>query len=328
LIIEPNTPLSEQEQLFEDASRWFFRLRADDVDTAEQEAFIDWLTANAEHAVAWDAVQNLFAELEAPAKQMRKLHPAETSVTCKTIKQPAKRRFYQSSAIVSLCLIVAIVITQTNLWQDWRADYHTASGEQRTVQLADGSHIQLNTDTALRVKFQDNERHIELLRGEAFFQVEHAPQRPFWVAAGDTLARVTGTGFSVNRSTTQVKISVAQGRVETSRRQHTDQVITLKPGQSAAYTNDQPAQIQNIDIQRQLAWQHGQLIFVQTPLAEVVAELNRYRAGRIIITDTHLQSRPITAVFNVDHLEDAIQALEKTLNLRVRRLSDYLLLLG
>lgn len=298
------------------------------MDSAEQDAFVTWLTANAEHATAWDTVQNLFAELEAPAKQIRKFQPAETSVTSTTTKQSAKRRFNQSSAIVSLCLIVTLVLTQTNLWQDWCADYHTAPGEQRTVQLADGSNIQLNTDTALRVKFLDNERHIELLRGEAFFKVKHAPQRPFWVAAGDTRARVTGTGFSVNHSTDQVTISVAQGRVETSRRQHADQVTTLKPGQSAAYTDNQPAQVREVDMKRQLAWQNGQLIFVQTPLAEVVAELNRYRAGLIIITDTHLQSRPITAVFNVDHLEDAIQALEKTLNIRAQRLTDYVLLLG
>jgi transmembrane sensor len=298
------------------------------VDNAEQEAFVTWLTTNAEHAAAWDAVQNLFFELEAPAKQIRSLQSAETSVASPTTQQPANRRFNQSSVVAALCLLFALVLTQTNLWQDWRADYHTAPGEQRTVHLADGSHIQLNTDTALRVKFQDNERHIELLRGEAFFQVEHAPQRPFWVAAGDTLARVTGTGFSVNHSTDQVTISVAQGRVETSRRQHADQVTMLTPGQSAAYTDNQPAQVREVDIKRQLAWQNGLLIFVQTPMAEVVAELNRYRAGRIIITDANLQSRPITAVFNVDHLEDAIQALENTLNIRARRLTDYVLLLG
>ncbi|MDD1619968.1 MAG: FecR family protein [Methylococcaceae bacterium] len=318
--------------MFSAASAWFFRLRADDVVSDEHDAFVAWLASNPAHAEAWDEVQKLFAELDSPAKRIRqqqRLAAAHSSPAKITEAVPKPRRlFYPTSAAALACVALALMFIQPAWLQNLHSDYHTAIGEQRRIELADGSTVLLNTDSAIAVDLQADQRRVQLLRGEAFFQVAHASQRPFRVVAGDTQARVTGTAFSVNRDNSEVTVTVSEGRVETSRPENPDPVIALTPGQSAVYADQQPAVVQAVDTNRSLAWRQGQMVFVQAPLAEVVEQINRYRPGRLIITDPQLENRPITAVFSVNHLDDAVTALERTLGIQARRLTDYLVLLG
>jgi len=235
---------------------------------------------------------------------------------------------------VAACAGLIAVLPQSTLLQNLQSDYHTATGEQRLVTLTDGSRLLLNTDSAVGIEMTAAERRVTLLRGEAFFEVARAPQRPFWVVAGDARARVTGTAFSVGRRsenvavTVTVTVTVAEGRVETSTESHPEQITPLTPGESAHYRGARLSAKQTADIPRELAWRQGQMVFVQAPLTEVVAQINRYRPGRLIVTDRQLENRPITAVFNIDKLDDAVSALEQTFGIRARRIADYWVLLG
>ncbi|QSB03746.1 FecR family protein [Methylomonas sp. EFPC1] len=320
---------SASDRIFTEANAWFFRLRADDVGTAEREQFAAWLAASPLHAEAWDTVQALFADLEAPAKAVRRQAEAPLAAnSATTTKRPRRRRTASIAAAVAACVGLIAVLLQPALVQNLQSDYHTATGEQRLVTLTDGSRLLLNTDSAVDIEMTAAQRRVTLLRGEAFFEVTRAPQRPFWVVAGDARARVTGTAFSVGRRSEDVAVTVAEGRVETSTESHPEQITPLTPGESAHYRGARLSAKQTADVPRELAWRQGQMVFVQAPLAEVVAQINRYRPGRLIITDRQLENRPITAVFNIGKLDDAVSALEQTFGIRARRIADYWVLLG
>ncbi|WP_019866470.1 FecR family protein [Methylovulum miyakonense] len=311
------------DSIFTEATTWFFRLAADDTTLAECEAFDHWLTGDPQHAEAWQAVQQLYAALESPAKAIRQ---QGLPVSAKKTKWQ-HFSFARAASVLMVC-VVLVVYWQPDVLQNLQSDYHTATGEQRQIVLADGSKILLNTDSAVTVDIENTVRKVQLLRGEAFFEVAHAPERPFWVKAGVARARVTGTAFSVGRDEGAVTIAVVHGRVETSTEGNPGRITPLTANESARYQDQLLANVQHIDVQKSLAWRQGQLVFVQATLAEVVAQINRYRPGRLLITDGQLKNRPITAVFSVKHLDEAINALEQTLGVRARRLADYWVLLG
>ena len=316
------------ENLFEEANNWFIRLRADDVGPEEQQDFNRWLAANPQHAQAWNEVQELFALLETPAKTLRQ-RVDQAPVVRRTA--PRHRRFIPIRTAAALLFCIALTFfLQPAVLQNLQSDYHTTIGEQRQIALADGSRLLLNTDSAVTVDVdvEGDERRVQLLRGEVFFEVAQAPHRPFWVNAGEARARVTGTAFSVGRSADNVTITVAEGRVETSTQGHPDLITPLTPGESVYYQGQELTAKRATDVQRTLAWRQGQMVFVQATLAEVVEQINRYRPGRLIITDQQLKNRPITAVFSVHRLNDAVTALERTFGIRAQRLTDYLVLLG
>lgn len=307
--------------VFAEASAWLFRLRADDLTPAEQQRFAQWLAATPQHVAAWDEAQALFAALETPARTLRQ-HAGRAD------QGHSSRRLGTAMRAVAAVLLCAVLgwLLQPSLLQNLQSDYHTNTGEQRQIQLADGSRVLLNTDTAVTVDLADNLRRVRVLRGEAFFEVTHAPKRPFWVVADETQAKVTGTAFSVGFSNKNVAVTVAEGLVETSTQ--AGRIVALKAGESASYQGSAFMGVQTIDLQKALAWRQGQMVFVQATLAEVVAQINRYRPGHLMITNKTLKNRPITAVFSVHQLDSAVSALEKTLGLRARRLSNYFILLG
>lgn len=303
--------------LFEDACAWFARLASDNVDSAERERFACWLASSPAHARAWAEAQALFAALERPAKNLRRL---ET-------RPAAPRRRLLRPVLALACLLLFALALRTGLRQDWRSDFHTATGEQLRVTLADGSKLLLNTDSAITVDVQGKIRRVELLRGEVFFEVAHLPERPFWVEAGRARVRAVGTAFSVGLENDRVEVDVVEGRVEAGSTTQA-QPLVLGAGDAAFYQDGLFARARSIDLNRALAWRKGQLVFVQTPLAEAVAQINRYRPGRLLIADPALRDRPLTAVFSLDHLDDAVTALAQSLGLRIRRFTSYLILLG
>jgi transmembrane sensor len=327
-VINNTQPISDSDSLFAEASAWFFRLRADDVSATEREEFVRWLAASSRHVQAWNEVQELFAALESPARAIRQ-RGGQTATAKVTAAPPRSRRFILTRAAAALLACTALTFfLHPAMLQNLQSDYHTSTGEQRQINLADGSRLLLNTDSAVTVDVAGNVRRVQLLRGEAYFEVAHAPQRPFWVVADVVRTRVTGTAFSVGRNEDSVTITVAEGHVETSTETHPEQITPLTPGESARYQDQQLADMQTTDVQRTLAWRQGQMVFVQATLAEVVEQINRYRPGRLIITNEQLKNRPITAVFSVLRLDDAVTALERTFGIRARRLTDYLVLLG
>lgn len=306
------TPTADE--LFVQASGWYFRLQAEDVTPAELDAFAIWLGQGNAQDEAWQEVHAMLGGLREPARGLRRAEQAAW-------RKPVRR--WAAAAAVFLALGLTL---QNTPWLDrLRADYATATGESRRIELADGSHLQLNTDSAVQVRMSAGERQVRLLRGEGFFEVTRDPARPFVVQSGDGWVKVVGTQFSVTRRDAQTRVKVAQGKVEVS--SGSGATVYLEPGRAVEYQGQQLAQVHGFDASSGFAWRQRQLVFRQQPLSEVVSELNRYWPGKTLVLGDALRNRVVSGVFEIDKPDAVIKALEYTLNLHAEHYTPYLLVL-
>lgn len=202
-----------------------------------------------------------------------------------------------------------------------RPTYATEVGQTFNTRLADGSQLTLDTDSQVRVRFTGSERRIELLRGQALFEVAHNAQRPFIVQAGDTRVRATGTRFEVRRIGRDVRVTLTQGSVEVVDKDVTAKTWRLKPGEALSLkpASASTATPTPVDIQTATSWTSGTVTFQDMPLDEAVAELNRYSRDKIVLSDGAPRTRRISGVFSTGDNDDFIAALSAYYGLRSDR---------
>jgi transmembrane sensor len=187
--------------------------------------------------------------------------------------------------------------------------YATAIGEFHRVALDDGSGISLNTNTRVRVSFTKTERRVELVQGEAQFEVAHDTQRPFLVHAGNTVVRAVGTAFVVRlRNRESVDVLVTEGRVAINPPSQN----LVSAGQLALVRNDSITTRSVDDITRRLAWTEGMLIFAGETLADAVADFNRYNHRKLVIADPSIARQAIGGAFRSTSPDRFAVALKKT----------------
>lgn len=306
------THAPDADELFAEASGWYYRLQAEDVTAQERDAFAAWLAGGAEQMQAWDDVQAMLGALREPARQVRAAQRAQW-------RKPRVRVWASAAAV----LLAVGLLTFSTPWPDrWRADYATATGEARTLNLADGSKIELNTDTAVTVDLGQNERRVQLLRGEAWFEVSADAARPFVIRSGDGWVKVVGTRFSVSRQGDRTRVRVAQGKVQVSA--GAEQTVLLEPGRGVDYGNDHLGAVTAFDGAAEFAWRQRQLVFRQQPLADVVDELNRYWPGQTLVLGEALRERKVSGVFEIDKPDAVLRALKHTLGLSSEQYTPYL----
>ena len=316
-----DTSMSEtpdSEQMFAEATAWYYRLQADDVSPEEQAAFAAWKAVGTAHAQAWDEVILLLGALQAPAAQLREKQRRQW-------RKPARRTWRKVAQGVAAALLLGLLLGQTPYVDRWRADYATATGESRSIRLEDGSQLQLNTDTAVQVTLARGERRVRLLRGEAWFDVARDPSRPFVVNAGEGWVRVVGTHFSVASDAGQTRVKVGQGRVEVNAGSGVG--VFLGPGQAVEYAAGSLAALHPFEPATAFAWRQRQLVFSQQPLAEVVAELNRYWPGQTVLLGEGLRQRKVSGVFEIDKPEAVLKALAHTLGVHSEQFTPWLRIL-
>ena len=312
-----DTPMTDHDvldddALFDQASGWYYRLRAEDASARDQADFAAWLAQGPAQRQAWDEVSALLGALREPARQVREAQRARW-------RRP-RLRVWASAAAVLLALGL---LTLYSPWPDrWRADYATATGESRNLSLADGSQLQLNTDSAVQIDLRPNERRVTLLRGEAWFEVSADAARPFVIRSGEGWVKVVGTRFSVARQGAQTRVRVAQGKVQVSA--DGEQTVLLEPGRAVDYQGGRLGAVRDFDAAAEFAWRQRQLVFRQQSLAEVVDELNRYWPGEVLVFGDALRQRKVSGVFEIDKPEAVLKALKHTLGLRAEQYTPYL----
>lgn len=319
LMIEPDKP-TLADDLFAEASGWYFRLQAEDVTAAELDAFATWLAQGQAQDDAWQDVQMMLGAMRQPARAIRELQQQQARW-----RKPRPRRWLEWSCAAAVLLMVGLVALQTPWLDRLRADYATGTGEMRRVELADGSELQLNTDTAVQIRMTAGERHVRLLRGEAWFVVTKDAARPFIVESGNGRVRVVGTQFSVAQRDDQTRVQVAEGRVEVNA--GSGDPVYLEPGRAVEYQGRQLTAVHGFDPAAGFAWRQRQLVFRQQSLSEVVDELNRYWPGRTLVLGDDLRERQVSGVFDIDKPEAVLKALVYTLRLRADHYTPYLLVL-
>ncbi len=324
-----------QKQIDLQAAGWVVRLD-EGLSAAERRELDRWLAESPAHAAAFKEAQatwDLMGQLRfGPDALRRGIAPPLASPA----RAGKRRRFtaWKRIAALAACLILlagGVVLRHGNPLLILTADHHTTAGAQRLVTLPDGSHIELGPASAVKLHFNAGARRIELLSGLAFFTaapVTNGENRPFIVAAANGRVRALGTQFMVEHIADGAEVTVIERQVEVTLLNEAAKgpARVLAPGQAVRYAETGLAATQNVNIERATAWRRGRLIFDQVPLGEVVAALNRYHRGRIVITNAALGRRKVSGIFETAAPDAALAAITRALQINTVSLSLVILL--
>lgn len=300
------------------ATDWFARLQ-DDADLDAWTQFQAWLEANPAHRLAYEEVEALWLDLEDPAAEAllatatttpstgagaKALEPKSTLTTLKPRSRRPIRWLIAGGAIAAS--IAVLMLAPIGL-PSAPTDYVTAKGEVRAVTLADGSRLTLGADTKVSVTMRAGRRDVILADGQAAFDVVHNPGRPFVVAVGDQQVRVIGTEFNISRHEGRTAVTVRRGVVAVA--QASGGEVRVTKGQQVLHTEGSTVQeVRKADPDAVFAWRSGRLIYDRAPLAEVVADFNRY-GGAPIRIDPSAANVKVSGVFLVDRQQAMVGRL-------------------
>lgn len=309
---------TERQALFEEAAAWWAKLDGG-AGRAERAAFHAWLERSAAHRAAFSEVCALWGELDGLAKQRAAAAPPVSAAL------PPSRAGRRLSRALQWAAAAALLwaVLPAPAW--WLADYRTAAGQPQTLRLEDGSTVTLNGASALDVAWEPSQRRLRLLQGEAYFQVAPDQARPFRVATAHGTVTALGTAFDVRVGEETTLLAVTEHAVAVAVAGQAP--VRVAQGQQLEFAAHGTGPVLLADTDAATAWRRGRLVFQERPLGEVVAELNRYYAGRIFIADASLAGRQVNGVFRTDDPLGALDAIETSLQLFSTRFGDYLVLL-
>lgn len=248
---------------------------------------------------------------------------AQADILEAMVRQQKKRRRRRS---LQAAAAVAVVFLAMLIWQrPWSGSApvaHTSAVAHVPLRrvLPDGSVVEFKSGAAIRLDFSPATRRVELVQGEAHFQVTRNPDRPFVVVAGAVEVRAVGTAFSVDRGSAQVEVLVTEGRVALDQRVPNTAVQTLAfldagHGATIAEADSKPAvaePVASAEIPERLAWRVPRLEFSGTPLAEAVPMINAHSPVKLVLADDSLRSLQISGVLRADNLETLRELLAET----------------
>lgn len=299
-----------------EAAAWHTRLATRRVSQSTLEEFYAWRRTPA-NAEAYQKIERLWAGAGNLAGDPDVAHAVEQSWNRKAPLRPTgmgRRSLFFAAATAAIVLVAGGTI-----WFQGRAPtYATAVGEQRLIQLADGSTVRLDTDSRLQVRFRGRERRLDLQQGQALFDVAHDPSRPFIVEAGDTRVTAVGTVFDVRRRASGTAVTLVSGVVQV------DSEATPRGGASGkrlvagqqAWVTPAGEETRTVDVTTATSWAEGRLVFRDTPLREAVAEMNRYLPAGIELDAAAAGAVAVNGSFKTGDREAFVAAATDIFGLR------------
>lgn len=319
------------------ARDWVVRLASGEMSPKESDRFQSWLNRHPDHRAAFEREQQFWQQLD-PLKAAF-VSPPLPQENCTNAGGAPRFRGRRATGwglgfAAAACLM--IVALGGDLKLIFLADHRTAVGEQARVPLPDGSSVLLNTDSAITVRYAAGERHIQLLRGEALFEVKSNPEQPFRVAAGGRVTQAVGTAFIVSGYSDRITVTVTSGTVAVGLPEilpvsgnappHAG-AVEVHQGEQVTYPREQtPGSVRKVDLKQVAAWSEGKIIFEGLPFPKALEALDRYHPGRILFLGDAEKARQVSGIFKVGQIDQALDALAATQNLSVTRMSDYLVL--
>jgi transmembrane sensor len=296
------------------AAEWLMEHSLSENWSADDQARLDaWLAQSPAHEVAFARMEATWDRTERLAALNRPL----PEITRRRRVAPVLLKLAAGFAVVAVLGAIAVNF----FLQPQDRTFATPIGGHETVNFADGSRIELNTDTVVRTRMTTEERVVWLEKGEAFFQVKHDAMHPFIVVAGNHRVTDLGTQFVVRHEASDVQVAVVQGRVwlEASQMQRAARSTLLTPGDIATATAN------TVSVKRgaaqalssELGWRRGVLVFNHTTLADAAAQFNRYNRQKIVIADPVAASRTIGGTFPTNAVDDFTRLTQSVLGLRV-----------
>jgi transmembrane sensor len=232
------------------------------------------------------------------------------------------------AAVAAASAAYAIVNPPLGLWpalDEWTADYRTATGEQRRVMISDVT-VEMNTQTSIVVPARvDGMDCIKLISGQASFALPAQPQRDLSVIAGSARIVARHGRFDVRSTGAGVDVTCTDGQLQIERG---DQAVTVAAGSQLTYDDRAIGRSLAVDTAEATSWHEGFIIFRSTPLANAVAEINRYRPGRVILLNRALQATPISGRFQIARIDEVLVWIEQAAGARARALPGGIVLLS
>lgn len=332
-------------QIALEAAQWFVSNREGTLAPGQAQAFMQWLQASPQHVAEYlevaaiagyasgaakrdpvaleDLLVQLQAEgnvvgLEANDAASAFPGPAGFKAARRTAHVRSRRSRLAWGAGIAALLAVATVGTLLS-WSLGRTDvrsYATAHGQQGEWTLPDGSLLRLNSESAATIRFDRSRRQVEVVHGQALFDIAQQPARPFEVRAGSHLIEDVGTVFDIYRQAGETTVTVVEGRVQVwnrregmSRRARAQSVplADLRAGQRARISASGDVARSRVDARKAVAWAREEIVFENEPLAAVVAEFNRYSRVQVRIGEEAIGDLAVSGTFGI-HDEDTFRA--------------------
>jgi transmembrane sensor len=315
----------------QEAGAWIARLHADDVTPEDIARFEAWRAAHPRHARAFEEISATIAEVKRAGRLVRAVS-FSNAINAASERRRRPQRFRLAAAAAMAVLIIAGAWLVPRMGS--QTLFQTAIGERASVELPDGSRLELNSNSLARVEYTGQSRIIRLARGEAFFQVAHEAQRPFWVVAGNSWVRAVGTAFNVDMRSSGVRVIVSEGTIKVATARANNEppsdaslaqapVSVLTAGQQVEMKagSAQIRPVQPRELAQLSAWRKGKLYFENQRLESVIEELGRYTSTAISIEDEALRNLSIGGTFqaNSQGVDALLQMLEQGFGLHVRR---------
>lgn len=278
----------------------------------DEAAFAAWLDADPIHRITYWRMEAAWARTE----RLTALRPT----------QPPRRNsfafFRAAAAAVTISAIAA------GAWfaipHETGVTYATSIGGHESIVLADGSRIELNTDSAIRLADTAHARNIWLEKGEAYLQVTHDASRPLTVFAGTRRIVDLGTKFVVKRGTDRLEVAVLEGRVSLDAGDTPNtKMTTLNKGETAI------ASTSGVSIHRrttselsdELGWRRGVIVFDNTPLGEAAEQVSRYNAVKVTVTDAAIARLPVTGTVSSTDPKEFLRMARVVFGLRAEKVN-------
>lgn len=312
--------ISAPHDLQAQAAEWLARRGNGEHSAEEQRAFLVWINASPAHREAYAEVEALWENLRGLDSVADKQLAEARAYLARRRRRPTLRRLAMAAAV----LLTAGLVWQLDPLSHLNDQTHrTAQGQIKAIDLADGSRLELDTDSAARVHYSRREREIRLVRGRAVFTVAHGDSRPFEVFAGKGKIRDIGTRFDVRHGADGVAVAVLDGEVEVAGTA-SSAPVTLRRGQQISYApGGALGPVQVVDIDAYSAWREGKLVFHGRPLREVLEELGRYQPARLTVTAPGVLDTLVSGVFPTGDLPQAMQTIAATLPVRLTQTGDH-----
>jgi transmembrane sensor len=333
-----------------EAAVWIARMHAPDRTPQVDAGLRRWLKESPEHQRAFDLANELW---ETAARIPDGALPR--MMRWKRVAVATGFAFPRMVAAASMLLVLIAVLGgglyfyKNGLFRG-EPTIATAIGEQRSIILKDGTRVSLNTATRMSVRYDEKLRHVYLESGEALFDVARFTQWPFVVTAGDREIKALGTTFIVRRDEQKTVITLVEGKVAVSPApaatgpdtalpepqnpsspgdSHPPETLTLMPGQRLTFAGgEQQVTVDLPELDKVTAWQRGVVALDYTPLAEAVAEMNRYSTTKLVIEEPEAAMAPISGVFRAGDSLFFAQAVAETYNLQVAEEPGRIILSG
>lgn len=312
------------------AQRWFARLLAPDCSVEERAEFEQWRTADPLHAAIYQGIEDIWRRSVALRDDVA------IAAALREARRPVSVRRGPGwgitlSIAASLMLVVGFLFRQQLIPDNAPVvRYATAMGEQRTMTLEDGSVVVIDTASELLVRYGRSERTLTLQKGRADFQVHPNPQRPFVVHAANGTVTATGTQFQVQVERGIGMVTLLEGKVRVAAsEERAAPTVTLTPGQHVAMTRGTLGprqQLSDTDLASTRGWTEGNLVVKDTPLAQVVEQMNQYSRTKLRLEGMELGEIPVSGVFKVGDQQSLAMALEYGWSVHAEHTSDEIVL--